>query len=68
MLNTNNHFYMIDSQLLKIVEAKSVDQQAVIIDSGNLLLSDRPSLGIDVNEEVLLKHPSLCVPPKNRAY
>jgi galactonate dehydratase len=38
------------------------------IEDGHLVLSDRPGLGFDVNEEVLQQHPGLRVPPTERAF
>jgi len=38
------------------------------IEGGFFKLSDRPGLGFDVNEEVLLEHPGLTEPPTDRAF
>ncbi len=36
--------------------------------NGHFELSDRPGLGFDVNEDVLLRHPGLRQSPTGRAF
>ncbi len=38
------------------------------IEDGYFVLSERPGLGFDVNEEVLLSHPGVRVKPEDRAF
>jgi galactonate dehydratase len=38
------------------------------IEEGFFILPDRPGLGFEINEEELLKHPGLRVPPKDRTF
>lgn len=38
------------------------------IEDGYFVLSDRPGLGFDVDEEILRQHPGLRVPPPERAF
>jgi galactonate dehydratase len=38
------------------------------IENGYFVLPDRPGLGFDVDENILIKHPGLRTPPKDRAY
>ncbi len=38
------------------------------IEKGFFVLSERPGLGFDVDEAVLLKHPGVRVPPKDRVF
>jgi len=38
------------------------------IDNGYFLLSDRPGLGFDINEDELARHPGLRTPPTDRAF
>jgi galactonate dehydratase len=52
-----NNFFILEIMLTDVAWRPELTNEEVVFDNGNILIPQKPGLGIDINEEACLQHP-----------
>jgi len=51
------NFFLLETMATDVSWRKEIADEGVRMEGGEMLISDRPGLGVDINEDAIAKHP-----------